>query len=70
MGKGRIEIDGQRLRGVTGLRLAASTDDIPRLTVELVMHEVEVDGEMEVQIPERTAAALIALGWTPPRDAA
>jgi hypothetical protein len=67
LGKGRVEIDGQRLPGVTGLRLDASTDeDVPRLTVHLAMDEVEVDGEMTVQIPDRTAAALAALGWTPP----
>jgi len=71
LNKGRIEIDGQRLPGVRGLQLAASVDDgIPRLTVDLSMHEVEVDGDMVVQVPERTAAALIALGWTPPEGVA
>ena len=69
LNKGRIEIDGQRLPGVTGLQLAASVDDgVPRLTVDLNMHEVEIDGEMAVRVPERTAAALVALGWTPPEE--
>ena len=71
LNKGRIEIDGQRLPGVTGLQLAASVDDgVPRLTVDLNMHEVEVDGDMVVQVPEQAAAALIALGWTPPEGVA
>lgn len=67
LGTGRIEIDGQRLPGVTGLQLTSSIKDgIPRLTVDLHMHEVEIDGAMTVHLPDHTAAALIALGWTPP----
>ncbi|MFJ2029439.1 hypothetical protein [Streptosporangium sp. NPDC087985] len=46
----------------------AEIADLPGLTVDLLMHEVEVDGEMVVSVPDRTRDALIALGWTPPAE--
>ena len=67
---GRVEIDGQRLTGVTGISLDATVDSTPRLTVDLNLHQVDIEGDMAVTVPEKTRAALVALGWTPPAEAA
>jgi hypothetical protein len=44
-------------------------DFMPHVTLELALVAVEVEGaaEVEVILPENTQAALVALGWTPPR---
>lgn len=34
--------------------------------LDLVIFEAEVDGEMTVHVPDKTRAALVTLGWTPP----
>lgn len=65
-GSGVIALDGEALNGVRGLDLSATAGEIPSLTVELLVNEVEVDGEMTVTVPDATREALIALGWTPP----
>lgn len=65
-GSGVIALDGEALNGVRGLDLSAAAGEIPSLTVELLVNEVEVDGEMTVAVPDATREALIALGWTPP----
>jgi hypothetical protein len=63
---GTVEIDGAPLRSVRAVTISGSVTDLPRLTVELLLHEVEVDGDMLVTVPPRTAESLVALGWTPP----
>ncbi|MEV1202801.1 hypothetical protein [Microbispora rosea] len=63
-----LEVDGQRLPGVRGINLDASARHTPRLVVDLLMHEIEVDGEMTVSVPDKTREALVALGWTPPAE--
>lgn len=67
-GNSSIEVDGQRLRGVTGLELTANPDGVPVLTLGVRLHEVDADGQMTVTVPEDTRAALVALGWTPPTE--
>lgn len=69
-GASSIEVDGQRLYGVIGLELKSDPNSLPVLTLDIRLHEVDVDGEMTVQVPENTRAALVALGWTPPVDTA
>lgn len=62
-----VEVDGHELaQSVRGLRVTASVHDLPRLELDLVEHEIVVEGEMRVEIPPKTREALIALGWTPP----
>lgn len=63
-----VELDGQRLPGVRGVTLTHKVRRTPTITVDLVMHEIEVDGEMTVTVPDKTREALIALGWTPPGE--
>ena len=61
-----VHVDGERLRGVTGLTITHRVRELPQLTIDLLVHEFDVDGEMVVQVPERTAESLVTLGWTPP----
>lgn len=65
-GRGTIEVDGQELHGVTAVVASAAVDERPQLVVQLLLQEIEIDGEMTVTIPDDTAEALAALGWTPP----
>lgn len=65
---GTVEVDGQRLTGIRNLTLTSGIGNIPVLTLELLMHEVEVDGELIVTVPDKTRDALVTLGWTPPSD--
>jgi len=62
-GQGTVELDGVRK-----LVLDAGVGVRPRLTVELLVHEIEVDGKTEVTVPVKTREALVALGWTPPPE--
>jgi hypothetical protein len=52
---------------VRGLRLDAEPLET-RLTLDIVVFETEVDGEMTVEIPEGTRDLLLHLGWTPPTE--
>ncbi|MEO3860887.1 hypothetical protein [Acrocarpospora sp. B8E8] len=64
-----VVIDGQRLTGVRGINLTASVHEKPQLSLDLVIREVEIDGEFHIEVPDKTRAALITLGWTPPDQA-
>lgn len=63
---GRIEVDGQRLTGVHGIHIDGRYGHTPRVTLDLLVHNIEGTIEAEVIVPDRTAQTLIALGWTPP----
>lgn len=65
-GNGTVSVDGTRLKGLRGVTIRAGADEVPTLTVELLLHSALIDGEYVVQVPEDTAAALVTLGWTPP----
>lgn len=61
-----IEVDGHRLTGVHGVTVVANDKSVPKIFVDFVVHEIEVDGELVITVPDRTQNSLIALGWTPP----
>jgi hypothetical protein len=63
-----IEIDGQKLTGVRGIDLSSAINEMPALTLDLIIREVEIDGEVIASVPDKTKATLIKLGWTPPAD--
>jgi len=67
-GRGTIEVDGQRLTGVRGIHIDGRYGHIPRVTLDLLVHEIDGTVEAEVIVPDRTAQTLIALGWTPPGE--
>lgn len=66
---GTVQVDGRELGGVRSLSLDAGVDEIPRLSLDLVAPEVEVDGEMTVIVTDEVRETLTALGWTPPQEA-
>lgn len=66
---GTIEIDGTDIsRAVHSLTLEASVDELPRLRLELLLLDVSTTAETQIHVPDETAAALVALGWTPPGE--
>ena len=69
-GMSEVRVDGFLLGGVRGYRLTDHvTDGIPRLEVELVLLEAtDASGQARVVVPTATHEALVALGWTPPKE--
>ena len=66
-GLATIEIDGQNVSdAVVGYRLDGRVGQRHQLTLDLLLHTGEVDGQAQVHIPPATAALLVDLGWTPP----
>lgn len=61
-----ITVDGQPLAGVRRATFVTEVGHLPTLTIDLSLRGAEVDGQMHVTVPPATAAALVALGWTPP----
>ncbi|PRY35369.1 hypothetical protein [Umezawaea tangerina] len=65
-GKGSVLVDGVDIGpAVTDLVLRADARN-RALELQLVTHDVTVDGVTSVAIPQETRAALLTLGWTPP----
>ena len=65
--RGMVEVNGQSLtNAVTAVAVTADVKDVPVVSLTLLTHDVTVDGEARVTIPDETHAALTALGWTPP----
>jgi hypothetical protein len=66
-GTGTVVVDGQRLQGVREVSVDGEVGCRPVVRLELLVHEVGTFAEPDtVLIPDDTAAALVALGWTPP----
>ncbi|OUC99330.1 hypothetical protein [Streptosporangium minutum] len=65
-----VEVDGQKLTGIRALDLHTAVNELPTITLDLIIREVDVDGEAIVTVPDKTHAALVALGWTPPAEPA
>lgn len=66
-GTGAVEVDGHDVTSsVRGLTLTAEAGCLPHLVLDLLVFTSEAEGEAQVRIPDDTAAALVALGWTPP----
>lgn len=66
----RIELDGQPLHGVRGLTIDATAATMPKVTLDLIVHAAEFNGEALVLVPDKTRQTLLALGWTPPAELA
>lgn len=63
-----VEVDGVNIAHTVG-SVELRADGNPanrRLVLDLLVHEVVVDGEMKVVVPTATHEALAGLGWTPP----
>ncbi len=64
--RAEVLLDGQPLAKVRRFALSAAVNELAVLTLELVVHTCDIDGQMVTLLPPGTAAALAALGWTPP----
>jgi hypothetical protein len=69
-GRGHLHVDGHDLSKATrGVSLQGGADQIPQLTIDLIVFDAEVEIEGAVtHIPAATVDALVTLGWTPPGD--
>lgn len=68
-GKGSVVIGDVDISShVLGVQIEAVACDRTRVSVDLFVDTVEVDGEVQVRLPQDTVDALVALGWTPPTD--
>lgn len=66
-GFGSVVIDGLNIAGrVSAVTVAARPGRPTEATVNLGRVELEVDAD--VKVDDRTRAALLALGWSPPVD--
>ncbi|MEU0199142.1 MULTISPECIES: hypothetical protein [unclassified Streptomyces] len=64
---GSITVDGQPIRGVRAVSVEGEIGHRPIVRLEMLVHDVGTIAEPDaVLIPDDTAAALVALGWTPP----
>lgn len=62
-----ILLDGKPVEHVTtGLTIEADHKGARKLTLRVALGEVRMRGKAVVTVPEETAKALVALGWTPP----
>ncbi|MFI9339977.1 hypothetical protein ACIG0D_01675 [Streptomyces sp. NPDC052773] len=67
-GRGEVILDGERVEGVRGITFGARVDEMALVVLDVLVPTAQIDGEMIVTVPERTAETLIALGWTPPAE--
>lgn len=65
-----IDIGGHDLsKAVRALAITAEVGTVPVVSLDLVVLDGDVGGEVVVTIPATTRDALVALGWTPPATA-
>ena len=72
-GRARLLLDGQDIsHGVTDLVVRLGVGEVARAELDLVLLDTtRIDSpDTEITIPISTHEALVALGWTPPEDAA
>lgn len=66
---GTVLVDGQDISHcVRGLTLTADVGGRSVLALDLAVDQADVEGQVLVTIPARTAELLTALGWAPPAD--
>ncbi|WP_030928486.1 hypothetical protein [Streptomyces sp. NRRL B-24720] len=66
-GTGSIVVgDSDLSRAVRSFTLDSEVGCRPVLCLELLVHDVSTLSQADIYIPEDTAAALVALGWSPP----
>jgi hypothetical protein len=68
-GSGNVLLNGTDVASaVSGLTLRAIAGEPTELVLAVQVDEVEVDGDLHVQVPPAVRGLLIASGWTPPAD--
>jgi hypothetical protein len=67
-GHGMLALDDKDLsNAINGFTLTSRAGQASVLELDIVPYLTTVTAEVTVTIPEATRAALVALGWTPPR---
>lgn len=68
----QVELDGVDVASlVTGLSLQIGVDELPRVTLGVVLHELDTELENpRIVVPDKTRDLLVRLGWTPPAEEA
>jgi len=67
-GRATITVDGQELHGVTGIKFGANRGELATLILDMPLLTFDLDSDAVITVPEETAEALLALGWTPPAE--
>lgn len=67
-GHGPIEVDGHPVKGVRGITYTQKPLEPGILTLDVIVHEGEINGVAFVVVPDKTKDTLITLGWTPPLE--
>lgn len=69
-GHGTVELDGVDVsRAIRGVRIDATATELPQVTLDLAVFEIEVDAEnSRVHVSDEAAALLVELGWQRPHD--
>lgn len=67
-GRQSVRIDGALVPGVAEVTVNMRALEMATVEVRLAVWELEVDGEMQYEVPEKTRAGLVMLGWTPPAE--
>jgi len=68
--RSRVELNGNDISSaLTGVRLCLDAGAMPTATLDICAWEIPVDlDQVRIEIPARTQALLVELGWTPPQD--
>lgn len=67
---GSLALDGVDVsNGVRGYQLSATAGRLPLLTLDPLVTEAVIDGEMKVFVSPAASDVLCRLGWTPPAGA-
>jgi hypothetical protein len=57
-GLGKVELDGEELKGVTAIQFSAATDELNMVTVDLLVEEIELVSE-ETSLTQRIKRYLV-----------
>lgn len=70
--RGSLALDGHDVsNGVSGFQVSYEVGgNLPLLTLDPVVREAEIGGEMKVYVSPAASDLLCRLGWTPPGGAA
>jgi hypothetical protein len=70
--RGTLALDGHDVsKGIHGFQISYEAgDNLPLLTLDPVVRELEVSGDMQVYVSPAASDLLCRLGWTPPGGAA
>lgn len=66
---GHVFIDDHEIH-VFAVSFYAEVAEFPRITLDLPVDSAEINGDAEILLTNSSRQALIAMGWTPPKEVA